>query len=145
MSIVSKASKAVSKPAATQEASEFDGFWINVGAYMGEGEDAKHVRLPRGIAVSDLKMRKVYETMDPDFAAQVEMMSEMILAIQEACLTGGNNGKPLAEGQAIPVELSAMLYRRQEEAEVVRDKEVVTNVRKALFPTLNKAKVAAED
>lgn len=135
MSIVSKASKAVAKPAAASEASEFDGCWINAGVYMGEeGEDDnKFVRLPRGIAVSDLKVRKVYETMDPEFAAQVNMMNEMILAIQEACLTAGEAGKPLAEGQSIPIQLSCVLYRRQEEAEVVQDTEVKTSVRKALF------------
>ena len=136
MSIVSNASKAINakRQAAntTTETSEFDGYWINVGVFMGEGEDAKFVRLPRGIAVSDLKQRKVYESMDPEFAAQVELMNEMILAIQEACLTT-NNGKPLNEGQAIPINVSAMLYRRQEEAEIVRDAEVSTNIRKALF------------
>ena len=136
MSIVSQASKAINakRQAAntTTETSEFDGFWINCGVYMGEEDAAKFVRLPRGIAVSDLKPRKIYETMDPEFAAQVEMMNEMILAIQEACLTA-NNGKPLTEGQSIPIQLSAVLYRRQEEAEVVRDKEVSTSVRKALF------------
>lgn len=137
MSIVSNASKSIRATAArgaaaTSETSEFDGFWINAGVFAGDEPDAKFVRLPRGIAVSDLKTRKVYETMDPEFAAQVELMNEMILAIQEACLTG-NDGKPLAEGQSIPINLSAMLYRRQEEAEVVRDKEVSTNIRKALF------------
>lgn len=40
MSIVSKASKAVAKPAAASEASEFDGFWINAGVYMGEEGEA---------------------------------------------------------------------------------------------------------
>lgn len=133
MSIVSKASKSVAKPAAASETSEFDGFWINAGVYMGDDDDSKFVRLPRGIAVSDLKVRKVYETMDPEFAAQVNMMNEMILAIQEACLTAGEAGKPLAEGQSIPIQLSCVLYRRQEEAEVVQDTEVKTNVRKALF------------
>lgn len=133
MSIVSKASKAVAKPTAASEASEFDGFWVNAGVYMGDEEDSKFVRLPRGIAVSDLKIRKVYETMDPDFAAQVNMMNEMILAIQEACLTAGEAGKPLAEGQSIPIQLSCVLYRRQEEAEVVQDTEVKINIRKALF------------
>jgi hypothetical protein len=136
MSIVSNASKAIAttrrQAAAQTEVSEFDGFWINAGVYTSEDEDAKFVRLPRGIAVSDLKARKVYETMDPDFAAQVELMNEMILAIQEACMTG-NNGKPLAEGQSIPINLSAVLYRRQEEAEVVRDKTVASNIRAALF------------
>ena len=137
MSIVSQASKSIvssrnrAAPAAA-ETSEFDGFWINNGIYMGDDDDSKFVRLPRGIAVSDLKLRKVYETMDPEFAAQVEMMNEMILAIQEACLTA-NDGKPLNEGQSIPIQLSCVLYRRQEEAEVVRDKEVSTNIRKALF------------
>lgn len=141
MSVVSNASKTIRGNAAraaaanTQaEVSEFDGFWINNGVYMGEGPDAKHVRLPRGIAVSDLKLRKVYDTMDPEFAAQVEMMNEMILAIQEACLQG-NNGKPLAEGQSIPINLSAVLYRRQEEAEVQVDTETKAAVRKALFST----------
>lgn len=137
MSIVSKASKAVAKPAAATEASEFDGFWINAGVFMTEEgqpeSDNKFVRLPRGIAVSDLKVRKVYDTMDPDFAAQVSMMNEMILAIQEACLSAGEGGKPLIEGQSIPIQLSCMLYRRQEEATVVPDTEVKTNVRKALF------------
>ena len=133
MSIVSKASKAVTKPAAAFEASEFDGFWINAGVYMGDEEDSKFVRLPRGIAVSDLKVRKVYETMDPDFAAQVNTMNEVILAIQEACLNAGEAGKPLAEGQSIPIQLSCVLYRRQEEAEVVQDTEIKTSVRKALF------------
>lgn len=138
MSIVSNASKSIvssrnrAAPAETTT-SEFDGFWINNGIYMGDDHDSKFVRLPRGIAVSDLKLRKVYETMDPEFAAQVEMMNEMILAIQEACLTAGEGGKPLAEGQSIPIQLSCVLYRRQEEAEVVRDKEVSTNIRKALF------------
>lgn len=136
MSIVSQASKNVvgrkAAAAAATETSEFDGFWINVGAYLGEGDDAKFVRLPRGIAVSDLKVRKVYDTMDPEFAAQVEMMNEMILAIQAKCLTG-NKGKPLAEGQNKTIKLSAMLYRRQEEATVVRDTEFTSNVGKALF------------
>ena len=133
MSIVSKASKAVAKPNAASEASEFDGFWINAGVYMGEEGENKFVRLPRGIAVSDLKIRKVYETMDPEFAAQVNMMNEMITAIQEACLTAGEGGKPLAEGQSIPINLNCVIYRRQEEAEVVQDTEVKTSVRKALF------------
>ncbi len=136
MSIVSQASKAINAKrqtaTTTTETSEFDCYWINVGVFMGEGENAKFVRLPRGIAVSDLKQRKVYESMDPEFAAQVELMNEMILAIQEACLTT-NDGKPLNEGQAIPINVSAMLYRRQEEAETVRDAEVSTNIRKALF------------
>lgn len=139
MSIVSNASKSIvgSKAKAgvpaDREVSEFDGFWINAGIYMGDDpETAKFNRLPRGIAVSDLKLRKLYETMDPEFAAMVEMGNEMILAIQEACLTG-NGGKPLAEGQSIPINLSTVIYRRQEEAEIVRDKEVTSNVRAALF------------
>lgn len=146
MSIVSKASKAISTTAARKgndsENDEFAGFWINAGVYMGTDENAKFVRLPRGIAVSDLKIRKIYETMDPEFAAQVETMNEVILAIQEACLTA-NNGKPLAEGESIPVELSLRLYRRQEEAEVQRDAETASSVRKALFPSLQKKAAVA--
>ena len=129
---ISKAAARRSSTAAIEEVSEFDGFWINVGVYMGEGDDATFVRMPRGIAVSDLKHRKVYESMDPEFAAQVETMNEMITAIQEACLSH-NNGKPMEEGQSIPINFSAVLYRRQEEAETVKDKTTSKAVRAALF------------
>ena len=135
MTIISKASRATvaARVATTSEESEFDGFWINVGVYTGEEADAKFVRLPRGIAVGDLKAKKVSDTMDPDFAAQVEMMNEMITAIQEACLTGGANGKPMALGESIPIQLSAVLYRRKEEVDAPRDASVAKSVRSALF------------
>jgi len=135
MSIVSKASKAIvnaRNTTAIPETSEFDGFWLNLGVYSGSEESSKFTRIPRGVAVSDLKMRKVYETMDPEFAAQVEVMNEIILAIQEKCLTA-NDGKPMTEGQSIPVNINEVLYRRQEETEMVRDKETTTTIRNALF------------
>lgn len=135
MTIISKAARAtVAATRSTQtEESEYEGFWINIGVYTGEEADAKFVRLPRNIAVGDLKPKKLYENMDADYAAQVEMMNEVITAIKEACLTGGPNGKPMAEGQMIPIQLSAVLYRRQEEAEVPRDATVAKSVRSALF------------
>lgn len=138
MSIVSQASKSIvsnkrsSAAANAVETSEYDGFWINVGVYIGEGENQKFVRLPRGIAVSDLVARKLYESMDPEFATQVHIMNEMIAGIQEMCLKA-NEGKPMTEGQSMTINLSAQLYRRQEGTEAAPEPELSSSIRKALF------------
>jgi hypothetical protein len=138
MTVVSQASKTILRstrtaPAAA-ETSEFDGFWINLGVYMGSEDDAKFVRLPRGIAVSDLKIRKVYETMDPDFAAQVVLMNQLITLIQQACVKDGV--ALLKEGESRAMKggaLQAVLYRRQEESAVTPDATVNVDLEKALF------------
>ncbi len=91
---------------------EFEGIWLNFGVEMiGEDdEESTFVRLPRGVAVSDLKTRKVYDSMDPAFAAQVNLMNQIIELVQA-------KGLELGEGESVPINLSAQLYRRQEEAE----------------------------
>lgn len=128
MSVISAVSKnrATTKTTAEREASEFDGFWLNLGVQHGSEEDSKFVRLPRGVAVSDLKLRKVYENMDPDFAAEVNLMNNIITLIQKKCAG-------LAEGEAIPINLGVVLYRRQEEAEVAPDPVASTDLENALF------------
>jgi len=91
---------------------EFQGLWLNVGIMQvgeEEGDTPNFVRLPRGVAVSDLKPRKLYANMDPDFAASANLMNQLITEIQKKALT-------LGEGESIPVNLSVQLYRRQEEA-----------------------------
>lgn len=110
----------------TREASEFDGLWINAGVLVGEGDDVKFVRLPRGIAVSDLKTKAVYASMDPDYASEVTMMNELIGLIQKKAAS-------LAEGEDAPINLELRLYRKQEEADVVATKEVTSNLSAALF------------
>ncbi len=130
MSIVTTVSKATARraaPAAVAETNEFDGFWLNLGVQMGtEGEETAFVRLPRGVAVSDLKPRKVYESMDPDYAAQTSLVNRLISIIQSKCAG-------MVEGQSIPINLEVVLYRRQEESEVAPAKEETADLEKALF------------
>lgn len=129
MSVVSTLSRkrsTTTAAAAPREVSEFDGFWLNAGVRQGTEEDSKFVRLPRGIAVSDLKHRKVYENMDPDFAAEVNLVNQIITLIQGKCAG-------LAEGESIPIRLEVVLYRRQEEAEVAADPVASTDLENALF------------
>lgn len=122
-----KATTARGASAAVQETNEFDGFWLNLGVQMGtEGEETTFVRLPRGVAVSDLKPRKIYESMDPDFAAQASLMNRLITIIQSKCAG-------MAEGDSIPINLEVVLYRRQEESEVAPAKEETADLEKALF------------
>lgn len=123
---VNRNTKAAGQTAVQAETSEFDGFWLNLGVSMGTEEDSTFVRLPRGVAVSDLKVRKVYESMDPEYAAQVNLMNRVISLIQGKC-------KGLAEGESIPVNLEVVLYRKQEESEVAAAPEEISDLDKALF------------
>lgn len=97
----------------TQEVSEFDGLWLNIGVLSGDDEEnANFVRLPRGVAVGDLKTKKVYDRQiaeNPDYAAEVQLMNSLIELIQEKSLT-------LAEGESVPLKLEVQLYCRQEES-----------------------------
>lgn len=94
------------------EVSEYDGLWINIGVSMASAEEGgmpTFVRLPRGVAVSDLQPRKIYDNMAADFAGQVNLMNQLIEEIQKKSLT-------LAEGESCPINLEVTLYRRQEES-----------------------------
>lgn len=134
MSIVTTVSrKATTTRAASNvvaEANEFDGFWLNLGVQMatdGEAEGATtFVRLPRGVAVSDLKARKVYESTDPIYAAQTTLMNRVIALIQSKCAG-------MAEGESKPINLEVVLYRRQEESEVAAAPDETSDLEKALF------------
>lgn len=109
--ITSIASKA--RRNAPVEADEFEGVWINPGLNVatGEGDETKHVRFNRGIALSDLKPRKLYESMDPEFAAEQQLLNDRLEAILERART-------LEEGESVTLNLQLVLYRRQEEAAV---------------------------
>jgi hypothetical protein len=124
MSVIS--SNAKTRTPAAREASEFDGIWLNAGVSMGTEDESTFVRLPRGIAVSDLKPRKVYENMDPVFAAQVTMMNKMIAAIQA-------KGATLAEGESTPINLEMVIYRKQEDVAPVADDTGTADIEAALF------------
>jgi hypothetical protein len=112
------------------ETSEYDGLWINVGVHMAaaEGSDADpaFVRLPRGVAVSDLKERKIYDNMDPEFAGQANLMNQLIQEIRKKSLT-------LAEGESCPINLEVTLYRRQEESTQTETPMANADLAAALF------------
>lgn len=109
-SVISRTSRTAAAPA---EVSEFDGLWLNIGVQQGTEEDSTFVRLPRGVAVGDLKTKKVYDNTiagNPDYAGEVKLMNDLITLIQNRALT-------LEEGESVPLKLEVQLYRRQEASE----------------------------
>lgn len=99
----------------TRDEDEFAGLWINVGVETqaedaGPNEETKFNRLPRGIAVSDLKEHKVYASTNPEWAAEANLVNQIITMVR-------SKGLELAEGEAVPINLSVQLYRRQEQVE----------------------------
>ena len=113
------------------ETDEFEGLWINVGVLQAsneEGEEPNFVRLPRGVAISDLKPRKIYDNMDPHFAGQANLMNQLITAIQDKAST-------LKEGESVPINLEVQLYRRQEESKVSETPAANEELAQALFAT----------
>ena len=108
------------RSAATADEDEFAGLWINVGVETAASEDdadTKFNRLPRGIAVSDLKEHRVYANTNPDWAQEATMVNALISKIREV-------GSKLEEGEAIPLNFSVQLYRRQEQVEAVGTPDV---------------------
>lgn len=112
---------------ANRQESEFDGLWINVGVHSSDEEgEEKFVRLPRGIAVSDLVDHKVYANTNEDWAAEATLANTIMNLIRE-------EGMKLDEGESMPVNLSVQLYRRQETVEQVASVTDTSNVKAQLF------------
>jgi hypothetical protein len=111
MTVVTSLSRRAAAAPTTRVIDEYEGIWINPGIFVGTEEDKKHVRFNRGIALSDLKPRKLYESMDPDFAAEQQLLNERLERIQARALK-------LEEGEFIVINLPLVLYRKQEEASV---------------------------
>lgn len=111
MTVITSISKNARRNTSTQESDEYEGLWLNPGIFVGDEENQKFVRFNRGVAVSDLKVRKLYESMDPDFAAEQALLNQRIERIQAKALT-------LGEGEMVVVNIPMVLYRRQEEADV---------------------------
>ena len=112
--------------AAKADEDEFAGLWINVGiatAVEGSEDDeaaVKFNRLPRGIAVSDLQPHRIYANTherNPEWAEEAVLVNALIEKIREA-------GSKLKEGEAMPLNFSVQLYRRQEQVESVQAPEV---------------------
>lgn len=119
MSVITMSNRAPRRGAASnrgqtegtiRQADEFDGFWLNVGTMRPDGTFA---RLNRGIAVSDLQIRQIYETTDPQRKDELTITNAIVKAIQAKA-----NGKKLGEGEFIVLKnLSIVLYRRMEGTE----------------------------
>ena len=119
MSVITMSNRAARRGAASnradagstiRQADEFDGFWLNVGTMRPDGTFA---RLNRGIAVSDLQIRQIYETTDPQRKDELTITNAIVKAIQAKA-----NGKKLGEGEFIVLRnLSIVLYRRMEGTE----------------------------
>lgn len=131
--IASKRSTQNNNRAAQAEDDEFAGLWINVGVptevdpeEAGDEVSTKFVRLPRGIAVSDLKEHKVYASTNPDWAAEATLVNQIINIIRE-------KGSQLAEGESVPINLSVQLYRRQEQVEAAPSKAADPELAAKLF------------
>lgn len=103
--------KRPTKAATAADEDEFAGLWINVGVETEiDDETTKFNRLPRGIAVSDLKDHKVYASTNPDWAAEANLVNQIMSMVRA-------KGLELAEGESVPINLSVQLYRRQEMVE----------------------------
>ena len=119
MSVITMSNRATRRAASSnradagstiRQADEFDGFWLNVGTMRPDGTFA---RLNRGIAVSDLQIRQIYETTDPQRKDELTITNAIVKAIQAKA-----NGKKLGEGEFIVLKnLSIVLYRRMEGTE----------------------------
>jgi len=112
------------------EPSEFDGFWLNFALPTAEGEQP--IRLPLGVAVGDLKTKKLYATMDPEFAAKTTMQNNAVSLIQRRCI---KDGKPqMTEGEYVKVNLDVYIYRRMEELESsIQESPEVATLESVLF------------
>lgn len=112
--------------AAPVEESEFQGFWLNVGVMTDTGNFA---RLNRGIAVDDLMTRRVYESTDPGYAAEVSLTNQIVNAIKKRATK-----KKLGEGEHIVLKnLTVVLYRRQEGTEMDDDSQQAADIEAMLF------------
>jgi hypothetical protein len=105
---------------------EFEGFWLNPGVYVGTDEKYRHVRMNRGVAVSDLVEKKIYDSMDPDYAEELIELNKVVRAIRRRC-------KTLKEGESVVVNLPVVLYRRIEESDVAQRPEDDEAIDDALF------------
>lgn len=120
-----------------READEFEGFWVNVGPV---GSDGNFARLNRGIAVSDLQIRQIYETTDPARKAELALTNAVVRAIKSKA-----NAKKLAEGEYIVLNnLKVVLYRRMEGSEGETTAALDAEVESLLFGDEDETQSAAQ-
>ena len=120
--------RAAAQAAIPAEESEFQGFWLNAGIRMPNGNFA---RLNRGIAIDDLVTRKVYESTDPEYAKEIALTNKAVAILRKLATK-----KRMAEGEAIPLpNLELVLYRKQEGSEMDDDTQGLAEMEAFLLGT----------
>jgi hypothetical protein len=112
-SIISRTPARNPRNPAEREVSEYDGIWINFGIQTKDPDSGEEVfvRIGRGVPVSDLVVKPVYNNMDPAFAAEVGLQNDVIQQLQQRALQ-------LEAGESIDVRmLSVSMLRRNEPVE----------------------------
>jgi hypothetical protein len=121
ITLTSRAARAARRGAAqrattgiSDDESEFQGFWLNVGIRMPNGSFA---RLNRGIAIDDLFTRKVYESTDAEYGKEIAVTNKAVTILKRLA-----TAKKMGEGESIPLpNLEVVLYRKQEGSEMDGD------------------------
>ncbi len=86
---------------------EFVGYWLNLGV---QRQDGTFHRLNRGVAVSDLFVRQIYEATDPARKEELILTNKIVTALQNFIRTG-----KLGEGEhKLLGNLQVCLYRKME-------------------------------
>lgn len=97
-----------------REVSEFDGGWLNIGINASIDGENRFIRLPLGVALTDLskRKRKIYKTTienNPERAAELQLENDMI---DQLC----TYFQGMEEGESVEIDSFAVqLYRKNEE------------------------------
>lgn len=116
MSLIKSNTRTRTASARTErEPTPYDNLWLNLGVHTeAPTEDNKNatkfVRLPRGVAVSDLEPKKVYANMSDEFASEVTLTNQIINIIRD-------KGLSLKPGESADIALEVQIYARQEDIE----------------------------
>lgn len=90
-----------------EQTDEFVGYWLNLGV---QRQDGTFHRLNRGVAVSDLFVRQIYEATDPARKEELILTNKIVTALQNFIRTG-----KLGEGEhKLLGNLQVCLYRKME-------------------------------
>ena len=90
-----------------EQADEFVGYWLNLGV---QRQDGTFHRLNRGVAVSDLFVRQIYEATDPARKEELVLTNKIVTALQNFIRSG-----KLGEGEhKLLANLQVCLYRKME-------------------------------
>ena len=109
-----------------EQADEFVGYWLNLGV---QRQDGTFHRLNRGVAVSDLFVRPIYEATDPARKEELALTNKIVAALQNFIRTS-----KLGEGEhKLLGNLQVCLYRKMEGTDGVDGVDDTNEVAEWLF------------